>query len=308
LKRVRSRGARLVSVVVLLAAARGCYSSVAPTAKIDPGAGDSGLPVGPPPDGDACVPRKPWEGPGVTGVLPIRSNSALVISADRYFVADFDTRSADASDPTLGAVTAWHETGDLRQLWSNAPPVVGARPWDDPGVTSVFIDKVTGDQLVISRFRRWVREGDKWIAAGNIVDDWLVGDAGPTPLDGQVPWEGAGVTATYFAPDGAFFTAVSENKGWLRRTSDPDPKNWTWVGEGGAFLLGDTTPWSTAPAVGGQRPYEGKGVTTAYYIGSKFFVVSVDKMWVHDGKSWVASGPLKDMPGWGSAPAADCAK
>lgn len=288
----------------MLVLARGCYSSVAPIAKIDPGLVDSGTSVDPP-AADACVRRKPWEGPGFTGLIPFDASNALVLNGDRYFKAEFDTTGADASDPTLGRVIAWHETGLLKDLWDTAPPYVGLEPWDDPGVTAAYITKGgTGRQIIISRFRRWIHEGDQW-GAGSIVDDWLINDAGPGELDGQVPWGGPGVTAAYFNPTGDSFYAISQNKGWLRRTADPDPKNWTWSPDGG-FNLALAAPWSSAPVVAGQHPYDGKGVTTAYYIGPKFFVVSVDKMWVHDGKRWTASGALKDMPGWASAPAASC--
>lgn len=299
------RVSRYLVFLAVCAAARGCYSSVAPTAKIDPGYEDSGLPVVPDSGNDGCVPRKPWEGPGITGLLPIGPSNAIVLSGDRYFIADFDTRAADASDPALGTVTAWHDTGDLRELWSDAPPSGGFEPWDQPGVTTAYIDKATGVQIIINRFRRWAHADPKW-AAGNIFDDWIVNDAGPAKLDGQAPWEGTGVTAGFFSPDTDTFTAISQDKGWTRDTSDPDPKNWTWVGDGGAYRLADKEPWSSAPAVGGQRPFEGKGITTAYYVGAKFFVISVDKMWVHDGKTWVDSGLVKSMKGWGSAPAAAC--
>jgi hypothetical protein len=302
---VRKRVARLFACVVGVAAAYGCYSSIAPTAMIDPGTQDSGLPPVPPGGKDACAPRRPWEGPGVTGVLPTGATSALVVSGDRYFVADIDTTSPDAADPTLGRVTAWHESGNLRALWSTAPRVIGLEPWDDPGVTAVYIDKATGTQVIISRFLRWVHNGDQWPVSGNITDEWIQNDAGPPALDGAVPWEGPGVTAGFFSPGGAQFTAVSKDKGWLRTTTDPDPRNWTWDPDGG-FTLGSREPWASAPVIGGARPFDGNGVTTAYYVGPRFFVISVDKMWVYDGATWSSSGMLKDMPGWADAPAAPC--
>lgn len=292
-----------MSGLFVVVAARGCYSSVAPVAKIDPGALDAALPIEPPPT-DACVRRKPWEGPGVTGLLPIDATTALVLSGDRYFTAEFDTSGADASDPTLGKLLAWRQSGLLEQLWATAPSFVGLQPWDDPGVTAAYLAKGGGGrQIIISRYRRWVREGDQWLGVGTIVDDWLINDAGPPPLDGQVPWEGPGVTAAYFSPEGTSFFAISRGKSWQRKTSDPDPKNWTWVGDGGALNVADLKPFSTAPAVAGQKPWEGPGVTAVYYVGPKFFVISADKLWVHDGRTWVTSGLLKDMPGWTSAPA-----
>jgi hypothetical protein len=295
---------RWIMGLFVLFAARGCYSSVAPVAKIDPGEDDAGVSVQPAPT-DACAPRRPWEGPGVTGLLPIDSSNALILSGDRYFTVSVQTAGV-ASDPSLGRVLAWREAGLLEKLWAGAPQVVGRRPWDEPGVTAAYLAKGTSSrQIIISGFRRWVHEGDQWVAAGSVVDDWRINDAGPPEVDGQVPWEGVGVTGAYFVPGGAFFYAISQGNGWQRRTADPDPKNWTWSPEGGANLA-SSAPWSTAPQVGGQRPHEGTGVTAAYYVGARFFVVSVDKMWVHDGAAWVASGLLKDMPGWTSAPTAGC--
>jgi hypothetical protein len=284
----------------------GCYESVAPTAVIDPGALDSGLPITNPPDGgDACVPRKPWEGPGVTGVVPIGGTSGLVISGDRYFIAELSLQG-DASDANLGRITSWHETGLLRELWAGAPRVVGVLPWDDPGVTAAYVDKASGDQIIISRFRRWVYDGTQWPAAGNIIDDWIINDAGPIPIEGgRAPWEGPGVTAGYFTPGGDLFYAISQNMGWVRDTSDPDPRNWTWTPDGG-FMLADSKQWSSAAAIGGQRPYDGPGVTTAYYVGPKLFVIRVDRLWTWDGTAWTAVGMLKDAEGWSSAPSAGC--
>jgi hypothetical protein len=296
--------ARWAAVLLAAAAARGCYSSVAPAVDIPPAPLDSGLPVVPAPTADACAPRKPWEGPGVTSVLPLDSSTALVISGDRYFVAEFET-SGDAGDPALGSITTWHDSGNLRDLWFDAPAVVGVYPWDDPGVTAAFQDKATGSQIIVNQFRRWVHAGKAWAKAGNITDDWTAGDAGPIPLDGAVPWNGPGVTAAFFTSDGTSFVAISQDKAWTRRTDDPDPRNWTWSDAGG-FLLSTRVPWSTAPVIAGQHLYDGKGVTAAYYVGDNFFVISRDKMWVFGLGKWIASGALQDMRGWGSAPSASC--
>jgi len=47
-------------------------------------------------------------------------------------------------------------------------------------------------------------------------------------------------------------------------------------------------------------------VTTAYYVGAKLFVISVDKLWAYNGTAWVSSGLLSSMQGWSSAPSANC--
>jgi hypothetical protein len=310
----------VVALFAPYALAWGCYSSIAPTPVIElyP---DSGLPITTLPDAaDACVPRKPWEGPGVTGVLPIGNSSALVLNGERYFIADFNLDGDAAWDPNLGSVLAWHETGLLENYWANAPLVDGLRPWDGPGVTAAYLDKASGAAIIISQYRRWTRSGTQWTAAGSIADDWRINGAGPTLLDGQVPWEGVGVTAAYFTPNGDRFYAISQDKAWIRDTQNADPKSWTWIPNPdpdagneagpspapGAFALAGSVDWNNAPTVDGKRPYDDPGVTTAYYILPKFFVVSVDKMWTGDGRTWNESGHLRDMPGWSSAPSAGC--
>ena len=197
---MRFRGARWLAGLFVLFLARGCYSSVAPTARIDPGETDTGPPGVIEPSPDACAERKPWEGPGVTGLLPIGDSRALVLSGDRYFEAEFDTAGTDASDPTIGRLLGWRQTGLLKDLWRDAPPAFGAFPWDEPGVTTAHLTQQRTTQVIISHSRRWARNATDWQAAGSVVDDWVINDAGPHELDGQVPWEGPGVTAAYFRP------------------------------------------------------------------------------------------------------------
>ena len=73
------------------------------------------------------------------------------------------------------------------------------------------------------------------------------------------------------------------------------------------YEMKDIAMWSGAPAVENQRPYEGKGVTAAWYLPSgKLFVFSVDRMWTHDGTRWTSSGLVKNQPGWDKAPTAKC--
>jgi hypothetical protein len=248
-------------------------------------------------------------GPGITGVLPTTGDEALVLSGDRYFKAIFDTRAGDAASPLIGRVTEWKESGHIKELWGDAPLVDQAfAPWDELGVTAAYVMKGTREQVIISRFRRWARSGNAWAEPGTVVDDWLLNDAAPPQVDGQAPWTGpSGVTATYFTPDQDTFFALSRGTAWRRRTADPNPLNWSWdTGDGGAYNLSDNAMWQAAPPVGGVKPWDGPGVTAAWYIGLKFFVVSVDKMWTHDGRSWTSAELVKDAPGWKTAPAAKC--
>lgn len=299
---MRIRAFRFAAGLLLTCAAYACYSSIAPVPRLDPDALDSGGPDPGPPTDASCPPRKPWEGPGVTAVLPNGGRDALVINGDRYFLAEIDTTGTGAA---LGRIVTWKTSGALRDLWSAAPAAVGQRPWEDPGVTAAYISKTNGQQVIISTFRRWVHTGNEmWPVVGSVVDDWIINDAGPPPLDGQAaPWEGPGVTATYFTPTGAQFYAISRDKTWVRRTSDPQPLNWTWQDAG---FLAEMAPWTTAPPIAGQRLYEGRGVTAAYYVGTRLFVMSADRMWVYDGTSWVSSGMLSTTAGWSNAPAAAC--
>jgi hypothetical protein len=302
---VRFRGARWIAGLFLLFLGRGCYSSVAATPRIDPGDDDVDAGVEAP-KADRCVPRKPWEGPGVTGLLPLEGSTALVISGELYFSGEFDTSGADAADPTLGTLMAWRESGTLQELWQRVPAALGAYPWDNPGVTAAYFlpnAKPSPARVVISHSRRWVQQGDTWPAAGTVVDDWVINDAGPPAIDGAVPWQGPGVTATYFNATGSSFTVISQDKAWVRRTVDADPRNWTWDA---GFPLAEAPNWKNAQPIAGTRPWEGKGVSAAWHVGPKLFVVSVDRMWTYDGLRWTALGMLSSLPGWSSAPAAGC--
>jgi hypothetical protein len=245
--------------------------------------------------------------------LPNGGANVLVLSGDRYFTAEIDTKGGDAADPAIGRLTVWHESGFLKDLWPEAPPTLdGFQPWDDKGVTATFLGKGGGPQIIVSRARRWIRDGNDWPpeGAGFISEDWRLNDAGPQELEGgvPVPWVGDyGVTAAYFTPGGATFYAISQDKAWVRLTSAAASSNWTWVNDGGgAFFLRDSKDWSSAPPINGQRPWDGAGVTAAFYVYNKFFVISVDRMWTTDGKTWVAAGMLKDIPGWSSASPSAC--
>lgn len=300
---VRARFSPLLVGLLLLVIARGCYSSIASEASVGvEGEDDSGTTNVPPEAGpDACAPQRPWEGVGITGLLCPDGVHALFLSGDRYYEADF-MAVADAGDSSVGHVIAWHNAGLLKDIWSDAPSVIGLKPWGDPGVTAAYVSK-TGYPVVINRFRRWSHDATGW-DGGIIVDEWFINDAGPPPVDGAVPWSGDGVTAAYFAPGGASFQAISKDIVWTRDTTAPDPANWTWVTDGGTYRLADI--WASAPPVGGQKPYEGRGVTAAYYLGGKYFVFSGDKMWALQNGNWAESGMLKDMPGWTSAPTSRC--
>lgn len=304
----------------------GCYSSNATAPNIPPAGDDDADVDNTPPDAD-CPPRRIWEGPGVTGIVPVSNNTALVINGDRYVVGEFDMTGGDAADPNVGRLVAWREKGLLSQLWSGAPPVYGATPWQDPGVTAAYLDKTTGSQVIISQFRRWFLSGNTWTISrdpknpganpGNIIDD-LGGanNAGPPIEDGgTAPWEGIGVTGATFNSTGSQFYLFSKDREWIRTTTDPDPKKWTWIPNtavdgGGAWPLSQASfaPWNSAPAVGvpAQKPWEGKGVTAVFYIFGKMFVFSADRMWATDGKAWSNSGKLNELDVWKSAPAVEC--
>jgi hypothetical protein len=287
-------------------AAWGCYSSVAAPPHIDPPDADDSLPTSTAPDTNTCVPRKPWEGPGVTGVLPVSANMALVINGDRYITGEFNLSGTDVNDPNLGALKAWHESGMLKDLWADAPAVVGSRPWDDPGVTAAYIDRATNAQVIINQFRRWTRNAGNW-SVGSVHDDWTVNDAGPpVPDGGRAPWEGVGVTAAGFNNDGTQFWVFSQRPYWIRDNSSADPTN-AWRRDA-PYDPAAKAPFQTAPLVNGQHVYDGKGVTALFNAGPKYFFISGDKYWVTDLTNWPTAGALYDLDGWKNAPAIGCGR
>lgn len=293
------------------AAAWGCYSSNAPPLEPDPSEkDDADLPIEKVDGSASCVPRKPWEGPGITAVVPLDSTTALVINGDRYLIGEFDTLTSDSIDPNVGRLVAWHETGLLRNYWPTAPALQGAKPWDAPGVTAAYLDK-TRAMVIVNQYRRWVNNAGVWVntGTGSIVDDLGSDrDAGPPydPDGGRPPWQGIGVTALGLSTDQTTFSIFSKDRLWLRAVGDPDPSKWVWLGNG-PILASDANPWRDAPLVGGKHPYDDSGITAVFYIGPKLYTFSADKLWVSDADGKVIrSGLLMNEDVWSTAPTVGC--
>jgi endonuclease/exonuclease/phosphatase family metal-dependent hydrolase len=123
------------------------------------------------------------------------------------------------------------------------------------------------------------------------------GTGGAGALEGE-PWQGGHLTAAWAEPDNDRYLAISVGLQWDVEMCGA-PASWS-TAQGGDM---ESRPgWSSAPVVSGQRPWEGTGVTAAWRIGDKRYIISVDKYWVYDGQ-WLASGNLSDV--WQDAPLVD---
>jgi endonuclease/exonuclease/phosphatase family metal-dependent hydrolase len=132
-------------------------------------------------------------------------------------------------------------------------------------------------------------------------DDAGDDDAGDDDSDGPLlgPWEGGTISAAWLDPAGFGYHAVNRRLAWDVESCPADPGHWS--PDAGADLP-ETAPWSSAPAVDGQFPWDGDGVTAAWTIGNKLYVVSRDRYWVLDSGagSWLASGLLSTA--WADVP------
>jgi hypothetical protein len=105
------------------------------------------------------------------------------------------------------------------------------------------------------------------------------------------------------------FELFSQDREWVAATAGTDRSTWSWLGTG-AYSLSGTKPIMTAPAVDGQHPWDGKGITAAIWMGRKQLLFSADKMWVGEyidfNYTFTSSGALPELDGWKDAPAVGC--
>ena len=303
------------AVVASLLGTATCYTSEVPPIAVR--AFDGGSP--PVADGgDRCTPRRPWEDAGVTGMIFRGENEGLVLSKDRYYTVSFH--------PTTGDVMTWGKTGLLRHIWSDAPPILSQRPWEGAGVTAAYRERGGTREVIFNRFRLWKHVPNAestWEHAGSVVDEWGLGDTpdggdasvggGPPAVDGKRPWEGAGITGSYWFGNEAALFIFSQDRSWFT-SAQGDPTRWSWF----AGKLADNADWQRAPPVTEadgkmQRPYELPAITAAWERNSKSYYVSKDKLWILEPRpaptpvQWTTATLLKDAPGWNTAPANGCA-
>ena len=288
------------ALLAFLLGASSCYSSESPPFRVMP------YDAGPSPPlqmgmQDVCVPRKPWEEAGVTGMIFVGTDEGLLISKDRYYELRFD--------PATGNPSSWGKSGLLRDRegWNAAPSFDGQKPWEGFGVTAAYRDKREAGkgekQVVINRFRMWTYQDGSWTVR-SLVDAWGLPDAGPTspqPMEGEQPWEGTGVTAIYLTPDESALVVINKVKVWVRRNGIWDLPS----------KLSNDANWQSAPTIAGKHAYDPPGVTATWQIKSSVFHASVDKLWIYQilppptpGR-WTAT-LFKDAPGWDAAPANSC--
>jgi hypothetical protein len=301
----------LIAGLSIITLAWGCYSSIAPVPKVelDEPQGTSSSGVLPPDETvDGCAPRTLDKAPGVTGMVPTGKGAGEVylLSGDRYFTAVLNTVDGGVNQ---GVPQTWGESGHIKTLWADNPPIDGINVWSEEGITATYQPKEFQAYFVINRAKRWGLTPGGWVVAtdgkpNTVADDWIVNGNGPPAIDGVAPWQGPGVTAVYYNPTNTTMYVHSGAKLWVRNVTGNDPATWSWLRyeadagpEAGTRVTGnlaDIPMWQSAPVVGGQRPWEGKGVTAAWYIGPRLFVFNVDKYWIWEGSRWEKSGVVTE--------------
>ena len=182
--------------------------------------------------------------------------------------------------------------------WRNAAAVGGQRPWQGPGVTAAWREDATVVLVSQNRFWRFRRSASgAWTVTGGWLANWL---SSARSVNGRRPWQGAGVTAawTRTTQRGTSLTLVSgalfwefarQNGTWLRRREGQ---------------LASAPGWTGAPAVAGLRPWQGGGVSSAWYDPHRKVVgiVNQRRYWIlyaagEDPRRWrwVATGNLANQ-------------
>jgi len=165
--------------------------------------------------------RQVFEGPGVTASASIGGN-LFFFSKDLYFV--FDTNAG-----------AWVASGDLNIAWAALADVEGVNVLER-GVTAAW-RAPDGRLVVVSGDRFWVFNVNGTDPAGwelsesnLLVNNGLWAKA--PAVDGLKPWEGVGVTATWYSPSRRQLGVISEDRFWVFDISAVDGGRWSPVSSG----------------------------------------------------------------------------
>ena len=143
------------------------------------------------------------------------------------------------------------------------------------------------------------RANGSWGIGDRLATLWG-GPSGPQPVNGRLPWDPPGVTASWSAVNGTVRTYVSKDLYWRRSFANGA---WSWS-QGHVNTL---QWWSSAPpdAGTGHRPWEGDGVTAVFRAAGRLWIISKDKYWrLDEGTGSWQNGRLIQI--WSGAPASVC--
>ena len=189
--------------------------------------------------------------------------------------------------PPFDAATA--DVSDASTTGPDACVGQALRPWDDVGVTSIYV--INGTATVFSGDRYWTlnMSSGVWGAAGHLETVW----ANAPTVDGLLPWDMPGLSTAY--PDGTRITAISADRYWVYDFSSA-----AWTGTGHIETL-----WAGAPTVDGLEPWNGVGARGSWIYDSIQTIVSADRYWTLDTTrgTWGSGGHLETL--WAGAPSVD---
>lgn len=196
-------------------------------------------------------------------------------------------------------------------VWAVGAPAARAydqrniRPWEGLyGVTGGYSHN--GVLTVYSQDKFWIwSPGAGWVNKGFLGEVWrdapLVDLNAPGNTDARLrkrPQDYPGVTAAFFKDHANDLHVVSRNRYWRY-----DFGANRWVGAG---FVRDLFPG--APAVGGQLPWDGPGVTGSWNWNNVVTLISKDRYYMYDlnQRRWIGSGFLSAA--WAGAPSVDGVK
>ncbi|MCA1706679.1 MAG: peptidoglycan DD-metalloendopeptidase family protein, partial [Actinobacteria bacterium] len=243
---------------------------------------------------------KAWQGLyGVTGgFFNYTTKNLVIFSQDKYW-----RRHPDG---------VWAAKGFLGELWNEAPPIVDGntgegehhirllkRPWNYPGVTATFYHHNNQHLYLASKDKYWVYSftTNTWIDRGYLADVF----PGATPVDGYLPWgDPAGFTSVGLTGawrQGNTLTFISKNRYW---TWDIPASRWTGQGR-----MSTSPFWAGSQTVGGQRVWDGVGLTGLYFHPEWNVVTAISQnryyTYNYTQQRWTNSGFLDiawtNMPG-----------
>ena len=232
--------------------------------------------------------RKPHNEHGITAAWHTPDSSLLtIVSRDKLWNYQWSTGT-------------WHSWGNIKDIppFPSAPAVNGGKPWEGPGITAAWHTNDNSILTIISKDRYWNLQWStsSWIGSGLVQNlppfsSMTVATHG---VDGLLPWQGAGITASWHTQDGSVLSIVSEYRFWNL--------NWT-SGTSAVFQAGSNKRlWEVPPFVTSRpccesipgifydspidfsRLWEGAGVTAAWHTPDNAILtlVSENKLWNMD--------------------------
>lgn len=231
-----------------------------------------------------------WDGLyGVTAAYA-RGDNLLIVSQDKFW----------RWNPTQG----FYANGFLGEAWGERTPIIDLnppgsqhsrlqkRPWNYPGVTAIFYFRNDTDVHYASRNKYWVFS---WVS-GQWGAGWLRDLLPNAPvIDGRGPFDGPGLTGSYRV--GNVLRLISADRLWRYDVTTNQWVNWGYLRD----------IWASIPTIDGVHPWDGAGVTCAYYYPPKneTTIISRDKYWVFDygQNNWTSWGYLADR--WADMPGID---